>query len=114
MEWNCGNLATPTLWDKIIQFRPSGIRVKLPTFAPALNLVGTQIPIFPWVNLPIETVEENGSTQGRYMTLREAAKLQGWMELQFDGLSQPRSFAALGNAVNVTIVRHIAKKMLGL
>ena len=76
--------------------------------------MGTQIPIFPWVNLPIETVEENGSTQGRYMTLREAAKLQGWMELQFDGLSQPRSFAALGNAVNVTIVRHIAKKMLGL
>ena len=42
MEWNCGKNATPTIEDKIIQFRASGIRIKLPNFSPALNLVGTQ------------------------------------------------------------------------
>ena len=114
MEWNCGDDATPTLTDKIIQFRASGIRVKLPTFSPALNLVGTQIPIFPWVQLPANTLREGEPDHGRYMTLKEAAKLQGMMELSFEGLSKPRSYAALGNAINVTIVNHIARNLLGL
>ena len=38
MEWNCGNVPA-VLDDKIIQFRASGIRVKMPTFSPTLNLV---------------------------------------------------------------------------
>lgn len=118
MEWNCGREnVLPTLSDKIIQFRASGIRVKLPTYSPALNLVGTQIPILPWITLP-KSKENTKESRGRYMTRKEAAKLQGMMKLKFGDdnfkLSVPRSFAALGNAVNVTIVKHLAKRLLGL
>ena len=111
LEWNCGN-AEPVLIDKIIQFRASGIRVKAPTFSPALNLVGTQIPILPWIVLP------NSDKRGRYMTVREAAKLQGLDKLAFGNddfhLSQTRCYEALGNAVNAQVVQEITKRLLQL
>lgn len=111
MEWNCGASATPTIEDKIVQFRASGIRIKLPNFAPALNLVGTQIPIFPWVPLPKNILSKGEPAKGRYMTIREAAAIQGMQELKFDELTQNRTLEALGNAINVTLVRRIAKNI---
>jgi DNA (cytosine-5)-methyltransferase 1 len=109
-EWNCGKNATMTLNDKIIQFRASGIRVKLPTFSPALNLVGTQIPIFPWVHAP------GSDLPGRYMTVKEAARIQKMESLHFEDeqfkMSPTRCFEALGNAVNVDVVRRIAVELL--
>jgi DNA (cytosine-5)-methyltransferase 1 len=86
------------VYKKIIQFRPSGIRVKKPTFSPALVLSSTQIPIFPWLN--------------RYMTKREAAKLQGMEKLKYLPESNSKAFRALGNAVNVCVVKNIAKNLL--
>lgn len=115
-EWNCGPKAKPNLYENIVQFRASGIRVKLPTFSPALNLVGTQIPILPWVNIPKECLEENEPSNGRYLSVKEAAKLQGMEALTFGNeefsLSSTRIFEALGNAVNVTIIRKIVENLL--
>ena len=107
LEWNCsgGKNVKPILWDKIIQFRASGIRVKLPTYSPALVLTTTQIPILPWVKTP------NGE-KGRYMTRKEAAKLQGMKDLKYYPETVAEAFRAFGNAVNVEVVQRIAEQLL--
>ena len=126
-EWNCGEDGNGKLKDKIIQFRASGIRVKLPTWSPALNLVGTQIPILPWVRLPKECIPEYSNeelkaygltrrdiTHGRYLSVREAAALQGMERVDFNGLTHARAYEALGNAVNTQVVELIARRIINL
>lgn len=100
-EWSCQG-ADRTFDDKIIQFRPSGLRVKLNNWSPALTTIRTQ-------NIYIPKLK-------RKLSLLERFKLQS-MEIDHlpdihDGKYIPNGgYKALGNAVNVKLVRLIAEKL---
>lgn len=97
-EWNW-QAGSRTLWDKVIQFRASGIRVKNPSTAPSLvALTSSQVPVIAW--------------EKRYMTLRECARLQSMGNLPCLPSSKTRSYKALGNAVNVEVIAKVAEKLI--
>ena len=99
-EWNWKD-GKRTIWDKVVQFRASGIRVKNPVTSPSLvALTTSQVPVIAW--------------QSRYMTVRECARLQSLDVLPQLPNSKTQAFKALGNAVNATVIRLVAEKLLKL
>jgi len=97
-EWNCKG-EKRRIWDFIIQFRPSGIRVKRPVTAPSLvAMTISQVPIIGW--------------EKRFLTPREAARLQSMDHLRVLPQVPSRAYKALGNAVNVEVVKHLASALL--
>lgn len=108
-EWNCDETEHMTIADKILQFRPSGLRVKRPTYSPALTYMSSQVPVFPGI---IYTNEDGQEVHGRFMTMVEAARIQGMGDLSFGDLPKARIYEALGNAVDVEIVKIIAKELI--
>jgi DNA (cytosine-5)-methyltransferase 1 len=97
LEWNCKG-EPRDLWQYILQFRASGLRVKRTTSSPSLvAMTTTQIPIIGWLK--------------RYMTLRECARLQSMNDLRW--LPEGNTgFKALGNAVNVHVANVILAQLL--
>lgn len=97
-EWNVKG-GERDLWQHLIQLRASGVRVKRRATAPSLvAMSSTQVPIIGW--------------ERRYMTPRECARLQSLGELEELPAGESRVFHALGNAVNATVVEHIAQALL--
>jgi DNA (cytosine-5)-methyltransferase 1 len=96
-EWNCKG-EKRNIWDYVIQFRASGVRVKRPTTAPSLvAMTTTQIPIIGW--------------EKRYMTVRECARLQSMDKLKHLPKGNA-AMTALGNAVNVKVAQLVLKNLL--
>lgn len=105
-EWNCGPHVDYTLEDKIIQFRPSGIRVKNRDRFPALVLSTTQVPI-------IFDKYKKGGAGFRYITKREAANLQSMPQDNFKIMeNHVAAYRAFGNAVNVIVVKEIVQSVI--
>lgn len=98
LEWNWKD-GSRTIWDKLVQFRASGIRVKSPSYSPSLvALTTSQVPVVAW--------------ERRYMTVRECARLQSLDSLSSLPGTKTGAFRALGNAVNADVVSVVAAKLL--
>lgn len=97
LEWNWKG-GPRDIRKGIIQFRASGIRVKRPTVAPSLvALTTSQVPVIGW--------------EGRYMTVRECARLQSMGDFKYMPQTRQSAYRALGNAVNVDVIQAVAARL---
>ena len=90
-EWQMGTEYT-SIYQGVIQFRPSGIRVKKPDFFPALVAM---------VHIPII---------GKYLrrlTPRECARLQSFPDTFQLSTNEKQAYKQLGNSLNVTVAKYV-------
>ena len=95
LEWQAGD-SISSIWDGIVQFRPSGIRVKRPNVFPALVAM---------VQTPIVGKEK------RRITPREAARLQSFPDTFLLPKEDNQAYRLLGNAINVKCVEFLAGQL---
>jgi DNA (cytosine-5)-methyltransferase 1 len=98
LEWQCGKFDdSDSLWTLMFQYRPSGIRVKRPTYAPTLVAMA-QIPVIGWLR--------------RKMAPREVARLQSFPDTFRLPAKKSTCYKQFGNSVNVHVVREVARHLL--
>lgn len=96
LEWQAGQTKHPDIWKQIFQLRPSGIRVKVNTYFPALVAI-VQTSII--------------GSRKRFLTPRECARLQSFPEDFQPDIKQQQAYKQFGNAVNVECVKIFAKHL---
>ncbi len=96
-EWQAGKVSNPNLWDTIMHFRPSGLRVKAPTHYPALVAI-TQTSIIG----PLK----------RRLTPRECARLQSIPDSYKVHSIDRVAYKQMGNSVNVDVVKMFAQLLI--
>ncbi len=95
MEWQAGS-SIESIWEGLIQFRPSGVRVKSPNCFPSLVAM-VQVPIV--------------GKYKRRLTIREAARLQSFPDsFSFDS-NDHQAYKQFGNAVNVNVIKTAAEAL---
>ena len=96
-EWQCGNKIS-SVYEGLIQFRPSGMRVKLPNVAPALVAI-------------VQT-----SVIGKYqrkLSLKECLRLQDFpTDFNFGNQNIHESYKQLGNSICVKVLEEVTRKLL--
>lgn len=98
LEWQAGQTKHPNIWNQIFQLRPSGIRVKVNSYFPALVAI-VQTSII--------------GSRRRFLTPRECARLQSFPESFKPDVKQPQAYKQFGNAVNVGLIKYFAQYMFG-
>lgn len=96
LEWQTqGKISS--IWDGLIQFRASGVRVKPPYCYPTLT-ASNSVPL----------------VIGKYkrkLTPRECARLQDFPEDFIINKTESQAYKQFGNAVNVKVIKECAKKL---
>lgn len=98
LEWQAGDTKHPDIWNQIFQLRPSGIRVKVNSYFPALVAI-VQTSII--------------GSRRRFLTPRECARLQSFPESFNPDVKPAQAYKQFGNAVNVSLVKYFAQYMFG-
>lgn len=99
LEWQAGQTNCPNIWSQIFQLRPSGIRVKVNSYFPALVAI-VQTSII--------------GSRRRFLTPTECARLQSFPDTFMPDTKPAQAYKQFGNAVNVECVKLFAKHMFNI
>jgi len=98
LEWQCGLFSKgDSLWNLLLQFRPSGIRIKRDAYSPALVAMAQIVVV---------------GEKRRKLSPREVARLQSFPDSFQLHPSSSVAYKQFGNSVNVDVIRHMAKHLL--
>ena len=95
-EWQCGE-SVSSIWDAVIQSRPSGIRVKKPDVFQALVAI-VQTPII--------------GKYRRRLSVREAARLQSFPDSFIPDENKQQAYKQFGNSVNINVLIEIFQRLI--